>query len=135
MPLALLAILVSLLVPAGRHQWALSLIRQPTPYTALFFNKASALPVSAVRDRPMALSFSIANHEGKAITYRYVVSQEAAGKSQVLAQASRGVNVNTTWSVSAQVTPSCRSSPCRLTVSLPGHPETIDLLLTISGPG
>ena len=83
----------------------------------------------------MTLSFSVANHEGKAVTYSYVVSQESDGKSQVLAQASKGVSANTTWSVSAQVIPSCRSSPCRLTVSLPGHPETIDLLLTINaGP-
>jgi hypothetical protein len=131
-PLALLAIAVSLLVPAGRHQWALALIRQPTLYTALWFNNASALPVSAVRGRPMTLSFSVANHEGKVVTYRYVVRQEVGGKSQVLAQASRAVNANTTWSVSAQVSPSCRSSPCRLAVSLPGHPETIDLLLTIT---
>jgi hypothetical protein len=133
-PAALLAIAVSLLVPAGRHQWALALIRQPTPYTALSFNEASALPTAAVSGRPMTVSFTVANHEGNVVTYRYVVSQEADGKSQVIATASRAVNANRTWTVSAQVRPTCKSSPCRLTVSLPGHPETIDLLLTMIDP-
>jgi hypothetical protein len=130
-PLALLAIIASLLLPAGRHQWALALIRQPTLYTVLSFNDASALPVTAVRGRPMTLLFSVGNHEGKVVTYRYVVSQESGGESKALAEASRAVSANTTWSVSTQVIPSCASSPCRLTVSLPGHPEVIDLLVTI----
>jgi hypothetical protein len=118
-------------VPAGRHQWALALIRQPTPYTALWFDNAAALPTAAVSGRQMTVSFSVANHEGKVVAYRYLISEEAGGKSQLLAEASRAVSANRTWAVSAQIRPSCRSSPCRLTVSLPGHPETIDLLLTI----
>jgi hypothetical protein len=132
-PLVLLAVAVSLLVPGGRHQWALALIRQPTPYTAMWFSNAGALPKTAVRGQPITLSFVVSNQEGKAVNYHYIVTEDAKGKSQTLTQASRSVRASATWSVSARVTPSCSSSPCRLTVSLPGHPESIDLLLTITG--
>lgn len=131
-PLVLLTVIISLLLPWGRHQWALALIRQPTPYTAMSFSDASALPTTDIRGQPITLAFAVSNHEGNVVSYHYVVTQQAIGKAQTLTEASRTVSPNTTWSVSTRVIPSCSSSPCRLTVSLSGHPETIDLLLTLT---
>jgi hypothetical protein len=119
-------------VPGIRHQWALSLFRQPTDYTALAFNNASALPATAVRDEPVSISFSIANHEGRAISYRYVLTETASGPPTTLQQSSRLVETGGTWTVATSVRPSCPGSRCRIQVSLPGHPETIDFLVTLT---
>ena len=72
--LALLAVGASLLSPYGRHQWALSLFRQPTPYTVLAFSRPTALPATAVANEPVGISFTVANHEGHAVDYRYELS-------------------------------------------------------------
>lgn len=131
-PLAVVAIAVSLLLPAGRHQWALSLIRQPTPYTALSFNRAWALPSSAVTNQLMPISFTVANEEGRAINYRYVVTESDYGVSKTLGGSSKIVDSGTTWTVSTVVRPSCAYSPCQIQVSLPGHPEKIDFLVNLT---
>lgn len=137
-PIVLVAVVVSVLTPAGRHQWALSLFRQPTYYTALSFNKAWALPATVAWDAPLNVSFSVANHEGRAVRYRYVLTEKAGGGSgttTTLKQSARLVPDGGTWTVSTSVRPTCASSTCRVEVSLPGHPETIDFLLNLTfGP-
>jgi hypothetical protein len=137
-PIALIAVGVSLLTPAGRHQWALSLFRQPTDYTALSFNKAWALPATAAWDAPLSVSFSVSNHEGRTIRYRYLLSETPGGESRTattLKQSARVVPAGATWTVSTSVRPTCASSSCRVEVSLPGYPETIDFLVNLTfGP-
>lgn len=130
-PLAVLAIGVSLLLPAGRHQWALSLFRQPMRYTALSFNKAWALPTTAVINEPIAISFTIGNQEGRAMDYRYGIIESAGGISHTLGESTRIVAAGATWIVSTVIRPTCATSPCRVEVWLPGHPETIDFLVTL----
>jgi hypothetical protein len=134
-PVVLIAVGISLLLPAGRHQWALSLFRQPTNYTALSFDRAWALPSRAAKNAPLSISFDIANHEGRAVRYRYVVSETSAGEAgtyQALGESARTVASGGTWSVSTSIRLSCTRSPCRVEVALPGHPETIDFLLTVT---
>lgn len=130
-PLAALVIGVSLLIPGGRHQWALSLFRQPTAYTSLSFNNAASLPTTATNSEPMAVSFTIGNQEGHAIKYRYLLSDSAAGVSESLGGSSKIVPAGKTWTVSTVIRPSCLASPCKIKVSLPGHPETIDFIVTL----
>jgi hypothetical protein len=133
-PLAVLAIVFSLISPAGRHQWALSLFRQPTPATALFFNKAWALPSTTISRAPLSVSFTIGNDEGRSVNYRYVLSVSGGQHSRVLKESARMVGAGQTWTVSTVIRPACDASRCRIEVSLPGHPETIDFLVTLK-PG
>lgn len=130
-PIVLLGAAVTILIPAGRHQWALTLFRQPTYYTALSFDKAWALPVSAVKGQSIKVSFTIGNHQGRAVNYEYVVANSAAGKSQTLQKGAVLVRAGGTWTVSTVVRPSCDSSPCRVQVSLPGHPENIFFFIAL----
>lgn len=132
-PLVAAALGVSLALPAGRHQWALSISRQPTRYTALSFNNAAALPTTATPDKPLNVSFSIGNNEGKAVEYRYLVSESPSGKSKTLYSAARAVAAGQTSRVALTVRPTCPSSPCEVEVSLPGYPETIDFFVTLTG--
>lgn len=122
---------ISLLFPAGRHQWAISLFRQPTHYTALFFNKVSALPTTTARNETMTVSFTIGNHEGQAVHYRYVLTDSYGKQSQTLGQSTKTVASGATWTVWRVVRPKCAVSPCRIEVSLPGHPETIDFRVVL----
>jgi hypothetical protein len=131
-PLAFIAIAASLLLPAGRHQWALSLFRQPTYYTSLSFDRAWALPTTVAREGPLTFSFSVGNHEGRAVTYRYLISEGSAGKGHSVGQSMKTVAPGATWTVSTTVRAACTGSRCRVQVSLPGHPEMIDFLVTLT---
>ena len=131
-PLAVIAIAASLILPAGRHQWALSLFRQPTYYTSLSFGGAWDLPSTAARGAPLTFSFSVGNHEGQAVTYRYLISEDSAGKGDIVKQSTKIVAPGGTWTVSTTVRAVCTGSPCWVQVSLPGHPEKIDFLVTLT---
>ena len=129
-----LAVIISLLTPSGRHEWAVSLFRQPTRYTALSFNKAAALPRTAAVNQPIPVSFTISNQEGRTEHYRYVLSDSAAGYSHILGGSSKVVPPGATWRVSTVVRPTCTQSPCQVEVALPGYPETIDFIVMLT-PG
>jgi hypothetical protein len=128
--LALLAWERALLSPYGRHQWALLLFRQPRPYTVLAFNRPTALPTTAVMNEPVGISFTVANHEGHSVDYRYVLSvasgfsagSRCAGSSgiRILGSSARTVPDGETWTVSTAVRPTCGISPCRLRSPCPG---------------
>lgn len=131
--LAVVAIGASLLSPVGRHEWAVSIFRQPTRYTELFFDRASALTSTAVINTPIHIAFVVSNHEGSSLTYRYVVTSNDGVYANVLHRSSKLVAAGARWKVSISVRPGCLLSPCRIEVSLPGHPETIDFLVIMKG--
>ncbi len=133
--LGALAVGASLLLPAGRHQWALSLFRQPTPYTVLSFNHPAALPVTAGTNKPITVSFTVGNHEGRLTDYRYVLSASGGRSPHILAESMRAIAAGATWTVTTTVRPRCGTSACRIEVSLPGHPETIGFLVSLTAPG
>jgi hypothetical protein len=134
-PLAALAAGVSLLSPAGRHDWALALFRQPTRYSVLSFNHAAALPATAAIGEPIAVSFTVGNEEGHAADYRYVISAAGGRSSRILGQSARTVAAGATWTVTTAIRPACGTARCRIEVSLPGYPETIDFLVALRAPG
>jgi hypothetical protein len=129
---------VSLLTPAGRHQWAVSIVRQPTRYTTLSFRHAAALPHDVNAGARVHLSFTVANHEGRRMHYPYLVSITANPAddqaANVLRRASLTVPAGGQRTESVTVKPRCANASCRLQVSLPGHPETIDAILNVHRP-
>jgi hypothetical protein len=131
-PVVVLAVAASLLFPAARHQWALSIIRQPTHYTALSLNDAWTLPSTASRDSQIPISFTIANHEGRDVDYRYVLrAVDSAGTARRLGSASQMVTSGGNWTVWTSVRARCDVSPCRIVVLLPGHKERLDFFVGI----
>jgi hypothetical protein len=134
-PLAALAIGVSLLSPAGRHEWALSLFRQPTRYTVLSFDHAAALPATAATGEPITVSFTVGNEEGRVADYRYVISAAGGRSSRILGESARTVAAGAMWTVTTAIRPACGIARCRIEVALPGHPETIDFLVALKAPG
>jgi hypothetical protein len=126
---------VGLAFPGIRHQWALSFVRQPTHTTALSFQDAGHLPTTIGKDAPLHLSFTVANQEGRSIRYHYVVTS-SSGKSggKIIDRSTVSVPAGGTRSPSMSVDPGCAASPCRVQVALPGHGESIDLLLSVTTP-
>jgi hypothetical protein len=110
-------------------------MRQPTPYTALSFNQAAALPVRATSNKPIAVSFTVGNHEGRVVDYQYVISAGGiGGSSHIVGKSTRSIAAGAVWTVSTMVRPTCGTSPCRIEISLPGHPEKIDFLIALKAP-
>ena len=132
--LAALAVLVvaSLLIPAGRHQWAVSFVRQPTPTTSLAFTHPTALPSSAKSGDPVTLAFTVANHEGRDQHYQYVVTSQSPGQTPALvARGSVAVADGTAQSVVRDVVPQCTGSSCVVQVALPEQSVLIDVRLDL----
>ncbi len=130
-PIAGVALAASLILPAGRHEWALSIFRQPTPYTALSFDRAWALPTVIATGKPLSVTFVINNQEGRTLLYRYVVTETSPGLSATLVQATTSIEAGRSSTVKVVIRPTCLASPCRIQVSLPGKPEKIDFLTTV----
>ena len=122
---------MSVATPAGRHQWALSLFRQPAHYTALYFNHPLTLRREISRSAPVPLVFTIQNNEGTTIKYDYIVTSDDGVNHSVLYKASRKIASDSQFKVAITIHPKCILNPCRIQVALPGHPETIDFLLGI----
>jgi hypothetical protein len=123
-------VVASLLSPWVRHEWALSLVRQNTPYTQLGFNDAAALPVTEVRGKGIPIFFAITNDEGKQIPYRYVVASGSGAKLESLSSGTETVAAGASWYVHVTVVPKCAETTCRVQVSLPQQGESIDFMFT-----
>ena len=77
-------LLMALFVASPRqfvHQIEISVIRQPTPYTQLFFSHPGAIPSTLRLDRPNKFTFTIVNDEGQSSLYHFTVTMKAAGSS------------------------------------------------------
>jgi hypothetical protein len=124
--LLVVAIGISLSFPAGRHQWAVSILRQPTRYTVLYFDHPASLPHQAKVSQTIRFSFTIVNHEGRSVDYRYIVGTDDPTEREV---STTSISANRGRSISVSVRPACAVSPCRVEISLAGYPESIDFLL------
>jgi hypothetical protein len=123
----------SLISPAGRHQWALSLFRQPTRYTALSFSRPARLPARFPAGRAVSFSFTIENQQGHPVSYRYIITAVGRRASRVLITAAEPVPPGSSRTVSATVHPRC--AQCSITITLPGYPERIDFLVARTARG
>jgi hypothetical protein len=122
----------STIFPYLRHQWLISFVRQPVPYTVLAFTDATQLPVTALRGTDIALSFAITNDEGRTVHYRYVVASGSGATLTPIQAGSRTVGRGGKWTVNTAAEPECADRECRIQVSLPGQGEHIDFLVRLT---
>jgi O-antigen/teichoic acid export membrane protein len=126
----------SLISPAGRHQWDVSLLRQPAHYTTLSFERAGNLPTSVTAGKSVHLLFAVENNEGRRVDYPYLVTSANADGSHVgvLEHGKVAVASGRTQAVEVIAAPVCTSSSCQLAISLPGEKEAIDVLIKMNRP-
>jgi hypothetical protein len=126
--LLVVAIGITLSFPAGRHQWDVSILRQPTRYTVLYFDHPASLPHQATADQTIQFSFTIVNDEGRAVDYHYMVQTSPTDSPQEQ-EASTTIPATRQEVISVRLRPACAASPCRVRISLAGYSESIDFLL------
>jgi hypothetical protein len=128
--LAIALAAASFLSPWVRHEWTLSLQRQPTPYTQLGFTNAASLPVTGVRGKGIPVSFIITNDEGRQVSYRYVVASGSGTKLTAISSGTTVLAAGHSWGVDIVVVPQCAAASCRVQISLPEQNESLDFMLT-----
>jgi O-antigen/teichoic acid export membrane protein len=126
----------TLVTPAGRHQWDISILRQPTHDTTLSFENATTLPANVAAGKSVHLLFTVSNNEGRRVDYSYVVTSANADGSHamVLKRSTVAVPAGRTQAVAIVAAPVCASASCRLAVRLPSQKETIDALVRVHRP-
>ena len=128
--LAIAIAVATFMSPWVRHEWTLSLKRQPTLYTQLGFANAANLPTTGVRGKSVPVSFIITNDEGRQVSYQYVVASGSGAKLTTLSSATRVLAAGASWGVGIAVVPKCAAASCRVQISLPEQHESIDFTLT-----
>ena len=123
-------IAVSCLVPLGAlaaafpkqflHQVEISTVRQPTPYTELYFAHASDLPSRLRLGRENAFAFTIVNNTGRTAPYAYTVTMSGGGSSVIVRSGSVSIPDGRGATRTAGVEPTRRASRYLITVALSG---------------
>ena len=126
----LAAIGASLTSPQLRHQWLVSFVRQPTPYTVLAFAAPDNLPVQTTPRWHISVSFVIGNNEGRPVHYRWVLASGSKSALTPIRTGSRLVAAGKEWTVKTTFVPKCPGRDCAIEVSLPAQHEHIDFLVT-----
>jgi hypothetical protein len=108
------------------HQIEISVIRQPTPYTQLFFSDPSAIPSRLRLDLPNKFTFTIVNDEGQSSIYRFTVTMNTVGLSTtVVANGSLRLDDEGIGTRTVALVPKNRRHRYLITVVLDGSGQSI----------
>jgi hypothetical protein len=127
--LSFIGLLVGLFVAFPRqfvHQVEISIVRQPTPYTQLFFNNPTALPSQLRVNRANEFAFTIVNDQGRSWLYRYTVTASTTGSSTVAGRGSLTIRNGRSLTFTVAVVPKLRKSRYLVTVALDTPDQSID---------
>lgn len=101
-----------------KHQLAISIVRQPTPYTQLFFSDPAALPKELKTDRTNKFAFTLINDEGRPETYDYIVTMTGAKSSEVVGMGSLTVRNNGQFTKTVGIKPKNKKTRYLIKVTL-----------------
>jgi hypothetical protein len=118
--IALAGILAIVFPTQFKHQFAISVTRQPTPYTQLFFANSTTLPRELSLNRPNDVKFTVVNNEGRAATYHYTVTMAVGNQAKIAGQGSFALGDNQSITQTAVIKPSSRRSQYLVKITLDG---------------
>jgi hypothetical protein len=107
------------------HQVQISLIRQPTPYTQLFFSDPTALPTQLHVNRRDKFAFTIVNDEGRSQFYQYIVTMTPARSYVVVVKGTMALPNGGTGIRAVNVQPKFRQSRYLINVVIAGTGQSI----------
>jgi len=107
------------------HQIAISITRQPAPYTELYFSNPQALPTSLSLSRLNLFKFTIVNHEGHDTIYSYVVTLASSHGAATIARGRIDVGNGMKATRVVNVVPIRPATKYVVTTALRGRLETI----------
>ena len=127
----ILIVAVAALSKQFRHQLALSLVRQPTPYTQLYFPHLGALPDKLKVNQKNTFEFTIVNNEGRTFRYTYIVASDDS-KSHLRSTGVVTINNGHSVTRSVAVIPKDHKSRYQIGVTLKGINQSIHFYGTTS---
>lgn len=107
------------------HQIGISIIRQTTPYTQLYFTDPAILPAQLRAGRDSKFAFTIQNSQGKDERYRYTVTMTGAGSSVVVLTGSVAIPNDRSVTYTVSVDPKSHRSRYLINVVLDGTGQSI----------
>jgi hypothetical protein len=108
-----------------KYQIQISLFRQITPYTQLFFTKPGALSSRLKVDDENEFSFTVVNDQGQSRTYQYTVTMDGAGQNDLVTQGVFTVENGGTLTRNVLFEPKLRKTKYMITVKLNGRDLSI----------
>jgi len=115
-----------------RQQLAYSFVRQPTPYTEIYFLQPEALPTETARPARSQFVFEIHNLEGRPMTYEYVTTRKTAAGVKSFGRGRLQVGAGHRAHKLVKVPPSTETGPFVVSVALLGRPESIDFVGSVA---
>jgi Protein of unknown function (DUF1616) len=107
-----------------KHQWELSVVRQQTPYTQLYFTAPASIPSSLTAGQRNTFDFTIENDEGRAYSYTYVVTLKDS-RAQQVSKETVTVNSGATVTRAVTVVPKDKDSRYLVSVAIPSLNQSI----------
>jgi hypothetical protein len=103
-----------------KHQLEISVVRQPAPYTQLFFSDPATLPKKLTVGRANKFSFTIINDEGHSQSYHYTVTITDAKLQKIASEGSLTLGDGQSIVQTVGVEPPSRGSQYLIEVALTG---------------
>lgn len=125
-------VLIALSVVGWRSPWVrdevrLSVTREPSRFTQLYFSDPAGLPKYLSTVQPNEVLFTIVNSEDRPMTYIYRVTVQAEeAPASTLAERSASIAPGTAANEDVAFTPAATGNVYLITVDLVGRQETID---------
>ena len=108
-----------------KHQLEISVFRQPTPYTQLFFSDPRVLPKKLEVGHVNKFSFTVANDQGHSATYRYTVTISGGKLQKVAGGGSFTIGDGQSITRTVEVVPASRKTQYLIKIALNG---TVDFI-------
>jgi hypothetical protein len=108
-----------------KHQLDISVLRQPTSYTQLFFGDPAALPKKLEVDSVNKFSFTVINNQGHSAIYHYTVTITGAKVQKVAGQGSFTLGDSRSITRTVGVVPTARGIQYLVKVTLSGTADFI----------
>lgn len=108
-----------------RHQLELSIVRQPTPYTQLYFSHLAALPGKLKVDQKNTFDFTIVNDENRSYHYTYAISLDDPKTQVVISRGAVTIDNGSSATRAVTIVPKDRKARYLITIALEGVNQSI----------
>jgi hypothetical protein len=116
--------------PTLTNQVAESVSRRPAQFTELYFTAPAKIPKRLSISNPNTFTFTIANHEGRALAYPYVVTAQSPEGASTISQHIRRVAPGGVAEETVQFMPEHSATSYLFSVQISGRPEVIHFVGT-----
>jgi hypothetical protein len=108
-----------------RHQLELSIVRQPTPYTQLYFTSPATLSHALKVDKENTFDFTIGNEENRTYRYTYTVTLDDSQSHLIVGTETVTIGNGESVTLPVNVVPRDSKSRYLISIALEGMNQSI----------